>query len=95
MVEGGQDLPLVAEAAQDELRVHPAADELDGDFAAVLVVGPRRQVHGAHPAAPQLADDFVRPDPPLRLARGLNARGSRRLELSGEEGGEGRGLAPE
>ena len=39
MIELRQNLALVAEAAQDVVRIEPALDELDRDFLPVLVVG--------------------------------------------------------
>jgi hypothetical protein len=62
VVERGENLPLVAETAEDEVGVHPALDELDGDALAELAVGAERLVDGAHPAAPDLARDDVDAD---------------------------------
>ena len=63
VVQGGENLALVAEAAEDEVRVHPALDELDGDAAAELAVVALGHVDGAHPAAADLAHDLVGADP--------------------------------
>jgi hypothetical protein len=52
-------LALVAEAAQDEIRVHPALDELDGNALLKSIVGTLGQVNGPHPAPPYFFDNLV------------------------------------
>ena len=58
VIEAGEDLPLVAEAAQHGLRVHAALDELDGDLLLVLAVGAPREIDRAHPAAADPLQDL-------------------------------------
>jgi hypothetical protein len=62
VVERGQYLSLVTKAAQDEIRVHTALDELDGDALLKGIVGALGQVNRPHPTAPYLSDDPVRAD---------------------------------
>src|SRR5690606_39814328 len=56
------DLALAVEAAEHLVGVHPALDELEGDLLLEGAVGALGEVDRAHPAAPQLAHDPVRPD---------------------------------
>jgi hypothetical protein len=69
VVERGEDLPLVAEALEDELGVHAALDELDGDALVVLVVGADGQVDRPHAAAPYFAHHAVSADAAARHRR--------------------------
>ncbi len=80
--EAREDLALGAEAGEDELAVHAAADELDRDAAFVLGIGPRREVNRAHAAAPDLPLERVRPEP-ARFAVGVE-----RQDLSRERSRE-------
>src|SRR5437016_564962 len=59
MFQIGEDLPLHHEPTQDDVRVHAAVDELDGDLLAILIVSPNGKKDRAHPAAANLANDFV------------------------------------
>ena len=63
MVQRGEDLPLVAEAADDQLRVHAAADHLDGDRV-LEIAGAPGQIDRAHAAASDAALDHVGADLP-------------------------------
>ena len=58
----GEDLALVAEAADDRLGVHAALEDLERHALLEGVVAADRQVDGAHAAAAQLADQAVRAD---------------------------------
>ena len=64
VVQVRENLPLVAEPAQDvgglEVRVH----HFDGDRLAVLPVRALRQVDGSHPSAADHSNELVRPDHP-------------------------------
>ena len=62
-LEAGEDLALVAEAAEDGVGVHPALDQLDRDALLKRVVCPLGEIDGAHAAASDLADDAVGADP--------------------------------
>ena len=59
MVQSGEDLSLFTEATQDEVRVHPAFDELDGRSLVEFVVCARGFVNGAHAAASNLPLDTI------------------------------------
>ena len=61
MVQGGEDLALVAETADHELGVHAAADHLDGRRVLELVGAPA-QVDRTHAAASQALLDQVGAD---------------------------------
>ncbi len=61
MVQGREHLPLVTEAANDEVRVHAAADHLDGDRMREIA-GMVPEVDRAHAAASEAAVDHVRAD---------------------------------
>ncbi len=47
---------------EDEVGVHPALHQLDGDTLTILVVGAHGQINRAHPAAPDFAHHPVRAD---------------------------------
>jgi hypothetical protein len=64
VIERGQDLPFVAEAAEDEVGVHSALDQLDRCALAELIVRSNCQVYRAHSAPPDFADEFVSADAP-------------------------------
>ena len=59
MIQGGEDLPLVAEAAQDVLGVHAALEDLDGHLTLEVGVVAVRQVHGAHTSLAEAPVDLV------------------------------------
>jgi hypothetical protein len=60
VIECGEDLSFLAEAAQDEIGVHAAFDELDGGALVELVIDADCFVHCAHAAASDLAFDAIR-----------------------------------
>ena len=64
VIEGSQNLALFAKTAEDEIRVHPALDELDGDAATEFAIAALGQIDCAHPAAPDLAHNAVSADLP-------------------------------
>src|SRR5690349_17306697 len=64
MIQRGQNLPFLAKAAEDEICIHAALDQLDGDSFAEFLVGARRFVDCAHAAASDFALDEVSSDPP-------------------------------
>ena len=71
MIEAGEDLLFVPEAAQASAsRVQcRAGHDLDRDVLVVLAVGASRQVDGAHAAASDLAHHFVGAEPAADEAR--------------------------
>ena len=81
VVQGGEYLALISEAAQHLLRVHATLDELDGDALFIGVVGAARQVDRAHAATSELADDPVGADHGPLDRRRLSAREYRRRPL--------------
>jgi hypothetical protein len=89
VVERGENLPLLPEAPEDEVCVHPALDELDGDALLELVVGANREVDRAHAAAPKLPHDAIRADAPPDEGRGLLLK----TRVGGSEVITGGGLA--
>src|SRR5262249_28234249 len=74
MVEAGQDLALALEVAYDLRGVGSAAKDLEGDPLVELLVGPQRQVDGAHAPVAQLADQPVGPDAALESRGGSGRR---------------------
>src|SRR5262249_2663525 len=60
MIQGGQGLPLGAEAAQNLLVVEPRNNQFDGDSLAVLVISARCQIHGGHAARSYPSSNLVR-----------------------------------
>jgi hypothetical protein len=72
MIEAREDLPLVPEPVQNRLAVAPLPYQLDGRELAHFLVGPNRQVNGAHSTAPDLAHDPVWPDGRARQRGGAN-----------------------
>ena len=62
MIERREDLSFRAQPGLYLPRQHAAADELDGDLLLILLVRPLAQVHLAHPAVTQHAQDLVRAD---------------------------------
>ncbi len=64
MLQVSQDLPFLPEAAQHEIGVHAAIQELDSDLLLVMVIIPHAEVDCAHSPAADQADDPVRSDAP-------------------------------
>jgi hypothetical protein len=62
VVEVGQNLPLMAEAAENGVSIHSALDELDRNLLLILSVCSDRQVDGSHATVPDLSQDLIRPD---------------------------------
>ena len=89
MLEGGEDLPLVAEAAQDLVGVHAALDDLERDALLELLVRALGQIDHAHAAAADLLDDAVRPDAHAGSERRVVAGKAVRVQLGEERCGEG------
>src|SRR5262249_59609152 len=54
MIERGQNLSLVAEAAQDVVGIHSALDQLDGHLLPILIISASRQIDLSHPARAEL-----------------------------------------
>ena len=63
MIEVGQDLPFIAEARDDQLRIHAAPDQFDGDVALIFAIVANRAVHDAHAAFADASGDAVRAEP--------------------------------
>ena len=94
MVQGREHLPLVTEAADDEVRVHAAADHLDGDRMREIA-GMVPEVDRAHAAASEAAVDHVRADRAADMrvvlvvfCRRVDGRGrdeQTRIRLGGEQ----------
>ena len=59
MIKGRENLPLVAKAAHDKIRVHAAANQLDGDLLSILIIIAFAEINRAHAAASEFANDFV------------------------------------
>ena len=59
VVEGGEDLALLAEALEESFGGKGQVDDLDGDLFFVLAVGAVREIDGAHAAAAEERFDFV------------------------------------
>lgn len=74
VLERGEDLPLVAEAEQDVVGVHPAPDQLERDALLELRIVAFREVDGAHPPAPDLLEQPVRADAPSQGERAVPLR---------------------
>ncbi len=74
MIEARQDFALHVEAAQDEIRVHPAAHQLDGGRLTESALGPLAEIDGAHAALSELADDPPGSDPLGRGGLGTRVR---------------------
>ena len=62
MLQACENLPFVAEPADDRLGVHAAAQDLHRDALLILVVAAHRQVDRAHAAAAELAHQAIRAD---------------------------------
>ena len=63
MVEAGENLALVAEAADDRVGVHAALEDFERHALLERVVAADGKVDGAHAAASQLFDETVGADP--------------------------------
>ena len=61
VLEAGEDLALLQEAAEDLVAAHARPDQLERDPLLELPVGALGEVDRAHPALPERADDAVRP----------------------------------
>ncbi len=62
MIEAGQDLPLVLETIDDEIRVPARSEQLDGDLLLVLVVRADGSVDLTHAANADLPRDLIGAD---------------------------------
>ena len=62
VLEAGQDLTLVAEAADDAFARVAAIEDLDGDAFLKHVIAANGEIHRAHAAAPDFTDQAVRSD---------------------------------
>ena len=82
MIEARQNLPFAAKALKDGVAVTAAFDELDRDLFAELLVRALGQIHRAHAAPTQLANNPVRTDPAAhqRTACRFNGRRGARLD---------------
>src|SRR5690349_21455148 len=68
MIECGEDLPFVTEASEHLMDVDSSIDQLDRHSLLVRIVGTQTEIHGAHAAGADLADDLVAIDlAPARL----------------------------
>ena len=83
VLEPGEDGPLAEEPPDDDVGVEPPLEQLERDALVERPVGPLGEVHDAHPAAPDLAHDPVRPDAAARGVVGAV------VEAGGEGGAEG------
>src|SRR5690349_11331198 len=64
MIQSGEDLSFLAEAAQNEVGIHAALHEFDRRALVEFVVGARSFVDRAHAAASDLALDAIRAETP-------------------------------
>jgi hypothetical protein len=62
MFERSENLALVTESTDDEVRVHPALDELDRDALLELTIGTFCEIDGTHASASDLAGQLVDTD---------------------------------
>src|SRR5262249_9422326 len=60
VIQISQNLALVAEAIENEVRVHSSLDQLYGDLLLKLIICPNSQANHAHTAAADFASDLVR-----------------------------------
>ncbi len=60
MLEAGEDLPLVPEATHDAVGVHAALEHLDRHALLERVIVADAEIHGAHAAMTDLANQAVR-----------------------------------
>src|SRR5262245_195845 len=63
MIQAGENLPFAPETLQDKVGVHAGRYQLDRGFYLVLVIVALGQVHRAHAAAADLANQPVGADP--------------------------------
>ena len=89
MLQGGEDLALVAKAAQDLVGVHATLDQLDGDPLLELLVRAVGQVDGAHAAPADLLEYPVRAQALAGCSASLITRVT--LDCDQERSGEARG----
>ena len=59
MVELGQNLALIAEPAQNVLRIEATPDQFERDLLSVFIVGARREIDGAQSTPANFTDDLV------------------------------------
>ena len=62
MRQTGQDLTLVPEVAQDEIRIHPPLYEFQRHLLLKMTVGASRPIDRSHPALRDFFSDIVGPD---------------------------------
>src|ERR1700674_2717871 len=81
MIEAGEDLPLILETIDNEIRVLTRADQLDCDLLLVLVVCAEGSVDLTHAANADLPHDLVGADTSAeeRVRRNLGGKGGRDL----------------
>ena len=79
MIESGQDLAFGMETPQHVLGVDPRVEQFDRDFFLEVAVGARREIDGAHSAAPDLARHGISSDPLSDLRIDLAPNSSRRI----------------
>ena len=60
MLEAGENLPLVAEAADDAVGVHAALEHLDRHALLERIIVADAEIHGAHAAMADLANQAIR-----------------------------------
>jgi hypothetical protein len=66
MIEAGQNLPLVLEAADHKRRILSPAHHFERDLLAVLIVGADGTIHLTHTTDTNLFDNLVCPNSPAR-----------------------------
>src|SRR5580692_963850 len=64
VIQSGENLSLILEAADDEIGVLAGAHQLDRNLFAVLIVGANGTINFAHTASADLFHDFVGPETP-------------------------------
>jgi hypothetical protein len=62
MFQGGENLALVTEAANDQGSVVSLANQFDRDFFVELIVGANAAIYFAHSAAAEFGNQFVLAD---------------------------------
>jgi hypothetical protein len=62
MIERRKNLTLIAESADDMVRIHAAFDQLDGNSLAKLAVGALGKKDRTHSAAAEFALQFINAD---------------------------------
>ena len=62
MIESSGDLTLTPEAFEDEVGVHPAFDQLDGDGLIELTVDSRSSIDNTHAATADFFVESIRTD---------------------------------